>query len=84
MKHGWCIKSNKKGGAHMTNTKLLERKIRQSGIKKGYIAERLGVSRTTFRALMCNSTEFKASQIKTLCEILGIKDDETMKDIFFA
>lgn len=68
----------------MTNTKLLKEKIRQSGLKNGYLAERLGVSRTTFCALLRNESEFKASQIKTLCELLGIKDDETLKAIFFG
>lgn len=68
----------------MTNIQLLEDKIRQSGMKKGFLAEKLGVSRTTFSALLRNETEFKASQIRMLCDLLGIKDDETMKAIFFA
>lgn len=68
----------------MTNTNLLEAKIKQSGLKKGYLAERIGVSRTTFYALLHNEAEFKASQIKTLCELLGIHDTETMQNIFFA
>lgn len=68
----------------MTNTKLLEDKIRQSGLKKGFLAEKLGVSRATFCALLSNNAEFKASQIHTLCELLGIKDDETLRAIFFA
>ena len=68
----------------MTNTKLLEEKIRQSGLKKGYLADRLGVSRTTFHTLLRNQSNFKVSQIKTLCDILGITDDETLKAIFFA
>lgn len=68
----------------MTNTKLLEEKIRQSGLKKGYLADRIGVSRTTFYTLLRNQSDFKVSQIKTLCDILGITDDETLKAIFFA
>lgn len=68
----------------MTNVKLLEDKIRQSGLKKGYLAERLGVSRGTLCSLLSNKTEFKTSQIRTLCEILGIEDDEVIKTIFFA
>lgn len=68
----------------MTNIQLLEDKIRQSGMKKGFLAEKLGVSRTTFSALLRNETEFKASQIRMLCDLLGIKDDETVKAIFFA
>ena len=68
----------------MTNTKLLEDKIRQSGLKKGFLAEKLGVSRGTFCAMVNNSSEFKASQIRDLCELLGIEDDETLRAIFFA
>jgi DNA-binding Xre family transcriptional regulator len=68
----------------MTNTDKLNELIRQKGVKKGYLAERLGVSRTTFCALLGNKTEFKASQIRILCEELGIEDDETVKAIFFA
>ena len=68
----------------MTDRKLLEDRIKQKGLKKGFLAEKLGVSRTTFCALLRNETEFKVSQIQTLCELLDIQDDETMKSIFFA
>ena len=68
----------------MTNTTLLEDKIRQSGLKKGFLAEKLGVSRGTFCALLNNNAEFKANQIRVLCELLGIEDDETLRAIFFA
>lgn len=68
----------------MLDRELLEEKIRQKGVKKGYLAERIGVSRTTFCAMLRNETEFKVSQIKVLCEILDIQDDETLKAIFFA
>lgn len=68
----------------MTDGKMLEEKIRQSGLKKGFIAERLGISRATFRALLNNQAEFKASQIRVLCDLLDIRDEETMMAIFFA
>jgi DNA-binding XRE family transcriptional regulator len=67
----------------MTNTKLLEEKIKQSGIKKGFLADKLGVSRSTFYAQIRNGVEFKVSQVQTLCNLLGIKDQETMHAIFF-
>lgn len=67
----------------MTNVKLLDEKIRQSGLKKKYLAERIGVSRGTLCSLLNNKTEFKISQIRVLCEILDIKDDETIRAIFF-
>lgn len=68
----------------MTNTDKLNELIRKKGIKKGYLAKKLGVSNTTFYALMRNKSEFKASQIRILCEELGIEDNETVKAIFFA
>ena len=68
----------------MTNVKLLEDKIRKSGLKKGYLAEQIGVSRGTFQALIANRAEFKTSQVVVLCKLLGITDDETIKAIFFA
>lgn len=68
----------------MTNTDKLNELIRKKGIKKGYLAKKIGVSNTTFYALMRNKSEFKASHIRILCEELGIEDNETMKAIFFA
>lgn len=67
----------------MTNIELLEKKIQQSGLKKGYIAEKLGVSRATFCALLSNKAEFKASQIRVLCDLLDIQDDTMVRAIFF-
>ena len=68
----------------MTNRELLEQKIKQKGLKKGFIAEAIGVSRSTFCALLGGKSEFKVSQIRVLCELLDIHDDETVKAIFFA
>jgi predicted XRE-type DNA-binding protein len=68
----------------MTNRELLEEKIKQTGLKKGFIAEELGVSRSTFCALMRGEAEFRVSQVCTLCRLLGIKDDKTLAAIFFA
>ena len=36
---------DKKGGENLTNTRLLKEKIENSGLKKGYIAEKLGMTR---------------------------------------
>ena len=68
----------------MTNGKLLEEKIQQSGLKKGFIAERIGVTPNTLTALINNNAEFKASQIVAMCQVLNIKDDDEIKAIFFA
>lgn len=68
----------------MTNTKLLEKVIRESGVKKGYLADKIGVSRATFTALLRGESEFKASQIRVICDTLGIQDPAKMEAIFFA
>lgn len=68
----------------MTNVKLLEEKIQQSGLKKGFIAEKIGVTPNTFTALLNNKTEFKVSQIRAICQVLNICDDAEIKAIFFA
>lgn len=68
----------------MTNGKLLEEKIQKSGLKKGFIAEKIGVTPNTLTALLNNKAEFKASQIRAICDVLNIKDDAEIKAIFFA
>ena len=68
----------------MVNRNLLNEKIKQSGLKKSYLAESIGVSRSTFCALLNNKSEFRVSQIQILCALLGIRDDETLRAIFFA
>lgn len=67
----------------MTNVKLLQEKIRQSGLKKGYIAMKMGIAPNTFTALLNNKTEFKASQIRAICHVLNITDDAEIRAIFF-
>ena len=67
----------------MTNIDLLEDKIYESGLKKGYIANKIGVSPSTFSALLSNKSEFKASQIRAICDVLNIQDDAEIRAIFF-
>lgn len=68
----------------MTNIDMLEDKIYESGLKKGYIAAKIGVSPSTLSALLSNRTEFKASQIRDICKVLNIQDDAEIKAIFFG
>ena len=67
----------------MTNTKLLERRIDEKGIKKSYIAKTLGISVRALTMKMKNQTEFKSREIAAICQLLGIglQDKEA---IFFA
>ena len=68
----------------MTNTKLLEQKIKESGKKKSHLCKVLGVTRPTFRKLLAGQTEWKVSQVKIMCCEIGITDLEEMLDIFFS
>ena len=68
----------------MTNEKLLERKIKESGKKKSYLADKCGLSRVGFFNCIKNKAEFKPSQIKALCNELGITSLKEKDSIFFA
>lgn len=67
----------------MTNSVLLEKAIDESGLMKKYIAGRLGLTSFGLSKKINNHTEFKASEIMALCEILSLnrKDREA---IFFS
>ena len=67
----------------MTNTSLLEQYIEKSGYKRSYIAKQLGLTTYGLALKINNKSEFKASEMKTLCELLQIpaRDKEA---IFFA
>ena len=67
----------------MTNTELLEKCIAESGYKKSFIASKIGKSAYALSLKINNKTEFKASEITILCELLGI-DDQERTSIFFA
>ena len=73
-----------KGCDGMTNTELLEKKISESGKKKMYLAEKVGLSLAGFRNCVTNKAEFKASQIDILCEELNIRSLKEKESIFFA
>ena len=68
----------------MTNTELLEDKIKASGKKKGYLAEKCNLSRAGFYNCMTNKASFTPAQIDVLCAELGIKSLREKNDIFFA
>ena len=68
----------------MTNKKLLEEKIAESGKKKGYLAKKLGMSRAGFYNCLNNKAEFDASHIKILSAELNITSLKEKDSIFFA
>ena len=58
------------------NTKLLRQKIKDSGLKMGFIAEKLGRSRQALSDKIQGKTEFLPSEIRILCELLHLSDDD--------
>lgn len=67
----------------MTNSKLLKEKISQSGYKMKYIANRLEISYYSLAKKIDNITEFKASEIQAICNLLQLSREER-EIIFFA
>lgn len=67
----------------MTNTELLKKKIDLSGYKMKYIAAQLGITYYGLAKKVNNETEFKASEIQILCDLLNVTGEEK-EEIFFT
>ena len=78
------LMTQKKGGEKVNNTALLEEKIKASGKKRNYLAEKVGLSYAGFRNCVTNKAEFKSSQIDILCDELNITSLKEKESIFFA
>ena len=68
----------------MTDTQKLKAKIVESGLTQAKVANKLGISVTSFNNKLLNRSSFKASEMFCLCELLNIRKDEDAKSIFFA
>ena len=68
----------------MTNTKLLEEKIKAAGVKKAHLAKLCGMTPTTFGKYVAGKREFTSSHIAILCEALNITKLTEKEAIFFA
>ncbi len=67
----------------MTNTDLLKEILSDSGYKLAYVADKLGITYQGFLNKINNESEFKASEIQTLKELLNLTNKERDK-IFFT
>jgi len=67
----------------MTNTLLLEERIKSAGIKYKFLAEKLGITYYSLRKKINNVTEFTATEIDIMCEVLHLSVKDRMA-IFFA
>lgn len=68
----------------MTDTLLLKEKIESSGLRIGFIANKLGINRTTLWKKVNNERSFKQNEIMQMCELLRIDSLEEKEHIFFA
>lgn len=68
----------------MTDTAELNRLIKESGLTKSYIADKLGITLFGFQRKRDNKSQFTAEEIKILCDILTIKSLKEKERIFFA
>lgn len=67
----------------MTNIVLLQQYIEKSGLKKGYIAECMGLSKQGFHNKINGKTDFSVKEILVLCNLLNISVAER-EEIFFT
>lgn len=67
----------------MTNTMLLQKRIDESGYKINFIAKKCGLTYQGFIKKVKNESEFKASEIQILKELLNLSDEDS-KAIFFC
>ncbi len=65
------------------NVALLNDKINASGLKRSFIADKLGITIHGLKNKTEGKTDFKTSEVAILCEILGITDLEEKEAIFF-
>lgn len=68
----------------MTNTAVLEQLIKESGLKKSYIAKTIGLSRQGFKNKCENRSFFTSKEIDGLCDILKVSNLSEKERIFFA
>lgn len=63
----------------MTDTQLLDDRIKSSGLKIGFIVGKLGISRQAFDKKKKNEIPFRAAEIYVLCDLLNIADEDKPK-----
>lgn len=68
----------------MTNTTELLKVMDASGLRKGFIAGKLGITTYALQKKVENKSQFKAGEIQILCNILNITSLEQKDRIFFA
>ena len=68
----------------MTNSSALRELIESKGMKYKHVAQKLGLSGYGLALKIDNKNEFRVTEVKQLCEILGITSLRERERIFFA
>lgn len=77
-------KHYRKGVQTVTNTTLLNQKIKESGLKQSYISEELGLSRQGWWLKRRGKYPLTVEEIQKLCKMLKITSLREKENIFFA
>lgn len=67
----------------MVNTQLLDKHIEQSGLKVGFIVDKIGISANAFYKKKDGRIPFRTAEIYVLCDLLKLTDNDKA-NIFFA
>lgn len=67
----------------MVNTVLLNELIDTSGLKREYIAQRVGISRQALYSKIQGESQFTVKEVAILSEVLGIKRLSDRDRVFF-
>ena len=65
------------------NTDLLDEYIEKSGLKIGFIVDKLGISRQAFDKKRKGKAAFRASEVFVLCNLLNISNEDDKNKIFY-
>ena len=63
----------------MVNTQLLDERIAASGLKVGYIVEKVGISRQGFDKKRKGITPFRKSEVYVIADLLKLTNEEKIK-----
>ena len=75
---------NRKRGEKLVDTVLLQEFIDKSGKKKGYLCEKLNLSRQGFRNKELGINDFNSEEINILCTELNITKLMDKERVFFT
>jgi hypothetical protein len=68
----------------VTNTEMLKDIIDKSGLKVGFIADYVGISRQSLWNKINNQSPFNQYEIDKMCDVLKITSLKQKESIFFA